>query len=73
MKRMLAGILIALPLFIAAMPQQASALVIDLGGRDHRRDHRRDDRRDHRRDDRRDHRRDDRRDHHRSIRRHHER
>jgi len=72
MKRMLAGILVALPLFIAAMPQQASALVIDLGGRDHYRD----DHRDHYRHHYRDHYRDDHRDHHyshRSIRRHHER
>ncbi|MEH1931412.1 hypothetical protein [Nostoc sp.] len=35
MKRMLAGVLVALPLFIAAMPKQASALVIDLGGHHH--------------------------------------
>jgi len=37
MKRTLAGLLVALPLFIAAMPKQASALVIDIGGHHHRR------------------------------------
>ncbi|MEH2140406.1 hypothetical protein [Nostoc sp.] len=37
MKRMLAGVLVALPLFITAMPKQASALVISLGGHHHQR------------------------------------
>lgn len=37
MKRMLAGILVALPLLVIAMPKQADALVINLGGHHHRR------------------------------------
>lgn len=37
MKRLLAGILVALPLFVVAMPKQASALVINIGGHHHRR------------------------------------
>jgi len=37
MKRMLAGILVALPLFVVAMPKQADALVIEIGGHHHRR------------------------------------
>jgi len=36
MKRMLAGVLVALPLFVAAMPRQASALEINIGGHHHR-------------------------------------
>ncbi|WP_292818255.1 hypothetical protein [Nostoc sp. JL23] len=37
MKRILAGVLVALPLFIAAMPKQSSALVIDIGRHHHHR------------------------------------
>ena len=36
MKKMLAGVLVALPLFVA-MPKQASALVIQIGGHHHHR------------------------------------
>jgi len=39
MKRMLTCLLVAFPLLIAAMPEQASALVIDIGGRHHRHYH----------------------------------
>jgi len=31
MKRLVAGILVALPLFVVAMPKQASALVTNIG------------------------------------------
>ena len=35
MKQTLVGLLVALPLFIAVIPKQASALVIDIGGHSH--------------------------------------